>query len=182
MEQSVEQRKKGFLDRQIRLKWPAYFIIALIVLGFVLYGIHMWQIASLRGQARNAVQDEIRKKGESLAQTLATVGRDTIFSSDYEKQQDYFNSLVKMPETDLQYLIVMKMNGEAVVHTNSKYAGKKLDDKLAKKALGANKMVVTDVPSQNLYDIAVPVMGFTAKAAVVRVGISYARSKRVLSP
>jgi hypothetical protein len=75
----------------------------------------------------------------------------------------------------------MKLNGEAVVHTNNKFVGKRLDDKLAKIALGANKMVITNMSSQNLYDIAVPVMGFTAKAATIRVGISYARARNILS-
>jgi sensor histidine kinase regulating citrate/malate metabolism len=178
MEQPVEQKRKGFLDRPVRLRWPVRIVLGLIVIGLICYGIHLWQLSSLRGQAREALQNEIRQKGEALAQTIAVTAREDIRSSNSSKLQEYFADLVKQP--DLQYLIVMETNGKAVVHTDAKFRGKKLDDDLARKALSASETQVTNVESRSLYDIAVPVMGFTSKAAVVRVGISYARARQAL--
>ncbi len=176
MEQPVDQKKKGFLDRPVRLKWPVYIIGLLILLGLVLHVVKLWQMNSLREQAREAIRNEIKAKGQSLAETIAVTSRDDIRNGNYDKLQEYFADLVKLPQGDIQYLIVMKLNGEAVAHTNTKFRGKRLDDPYAKKALQADRLVIADAKKYQLYDIAVPVMGFTSRAAIVRVGISYARA------
>ncbi len=176
MEQPVAQRRR-FLDRSIRLRWPIYFVGLLIVLGLYLQATHTLEVRRLNGDARAALKEEILSKGVAIAETIAVTARDDIRAENYDKLQEYFSDIVRQPSVDIQYLIVMKLDGEAAVHTNAKYRGKVLNDDSAKKALKAENLTVTEVDSQSLYDVTVPVMGFTSKSAVVCVGISYEKVK-----
>lgn len=145
----------------------------------VMYGFNVWRLASIKTQARNAVRSEIQAKGVALAETIAVTSREDVRNSNYEKLQDYFADLVKQP--DLQYLIVMKMNGEAAVHTDAKFKGKRLNDALALSALKIDELNISDDKDKQLFDIAIPVMGFTSRAAIIRIGISYGRAKQVFA-
>ncbi|MEN6520870.1 MAG: hypothetical protein ABFD46_06945 [Armatimonadota bacterium] len=168
--------KPGFLDRKVRFKWPLYFIVVLILAGLVLYGVMSWQAAIVKGRARDMIRSEIRSKGEAIAETIAITSRDDIRNGNFDKLQEYFSDLVK--QKDLQYIIVMQPNGQAVVHTNSRYRGTLLKDDLSGRALEITSIRAVDVKDQGLYDVAVPVMSFTRRAAIVRVGISYNRANQ----
>jgi hypothetical protein len=178
MEQPVGQ-KKGFFDRPVRLRIVIRIIGVLILVCVAQYGIGVWRLASAKAQSRNAIQNEIRHKGEALAQVIAVTSREDVRNSSFDRLQDYFSDLVKQP--DVQYLIVQKLNGEAAVHTDAKFRGKKLNDVLTKTALDAGELTVTDVKEKELYDIAIPVMNFTSRAAIIRIGVSYGRSKKALT-
>jgi sensor histidine kinase regulating citrate/malate metabolism len=182
MEQPVMEHKKQFIDRPVRLRWVIRMVLSLVIICFAIYLFHLWQMSTLRCKSRDAVQNEIMTKGEAIAQTIAVTSRDDIRNSSFDKLQEYFADLVRLPKGDVQYLIVMKPDGTAVVHTDAKYRGRRLGDTLAQNALKASDMVITNVNEKKLYDIAVPVMGFTSKAATVRVGISYSRAINILAP
>jgi sensor histidine kinase regulating citrate/malate metabolism len=174
-----EQKKVRFLDRPVRLRWVIRIVMGLVILGVIAYGFQMWQMGRLRGDARQAVRDQIMAKGESVAQSIAITSRDDILNRRYGKLQDYFSDLVS--QRDVQYLIVTTPDGRAVVHTDAKYRGKILDDDISKKAAAVDEMRTQDLKADKVYDVAVPVMSFTHKAAVIRVGVSYSAADRVLS-
>ncbi|MEN6371127.1 MAG: hypothetical protein ABFD64_03855 [Armatimonadota bacterium] len=173
MEETLHQRP-AFLDRKVKLRWPLYFIGVLILAGLVLYGVMFWQTATIKSRARDMIQSEIRSKGEAIAETIAVTSRDDIKNGNFDKLQEYFSDLVK--QKDIQYIIVMQPNGQAIVHTNTRYRGTRLIDELSQKALEITSVQATDVKDQKLYDVAVPVMSFTRRIAVVRVGVSYNRA------
>jgi len=177
MEEPINQKKKGLLDRPVRLFWPFTLFIVFAVVICIGWFYHINKIANLRYTAKHVMKEEIRQKAEALGQTIAVTSRDDIRNSDFNKLQEYFIDIAKN-NPDIEYLVVMKLNGEAVVHTDTKFRGKKLQDSLAQAALDADDVVVSEVDDKSLYDVAVPVMGFTSKAAVIRVGASFERSKQ----
>lgn len=167
----MEQIKQNFMDRPMRLRWVMRVVVILIVIGLLAVGFEMWQQYKLRGDARDAVRAEIKSKGVALAQTIAITSRDDILKSRYGTLQEYFGELVHQP--NVKYLIIVTADGRAVVHTDAKFQGKTLDDEVSKKAADAEDTLIQDLDAEKSYDIAVPVMAFTRKAGVVRVGVSY---------
>jgi hypothetical protein len=167
----MEQQKRGFMDRPVRLIWLVRIVIVLIVAALVILGLQAWGMSRLRGEARDAVREQIRLKGEAVAETLAVTAREDILTKHYDGLQRYFADLVRQP--DITYLVVMTPDGRAVVHTDAKLRGVLLIDKLSGHAIGATELLVQQEPEKSAYDVAVPVMGFTRMEAVVRVGVSY---------
>jgi len=171
---SQEERRPVFLDRKIRLRWTVYIIGLLIIAALVFYGMTVWQMGNVRSQARKMMRNEIKAKGKAIAQTIAVTSRDDIRNGNFDKLQEYFADLVR--QQDLRYIIIMKPNGEAAVHTDNRLRGVKLKDDPSKNALRVTDAAAMDVKDRELYDVAVPVMAFTRRIAVVRVGISYTRA------
>lgn len=172
---SQQERRPGFLDRKIRLRWSVYLVGLLIIAGLVFYGITVWQTGTVRGQARDMMRSEIEAKGKAIAQTIAVISRDDVRNGNFDKLQEYFADLVR--QQDLRYIIVMRPSGEAVVHTDNRLRGVILKDDPSGRSLQATDVAVMNVEDRELYDVAAPVMEFTRRIAVVRVGVSYTRAK-----
>lgn len=173
----MEQQRRGFIDRPVRMKWLLWVAVILIVAALVIFGLQLWQTAKLRGEAREAIREQIRLEGVALAQTIAITSREDIIRSRYGLVEEYFAEIVRQP--NVRYLIVMTPNGNAVVHTNARFRGKRLTDEVSRKALEAQETLAQNVEEENLYDVAVPVMSFTKKAAVVRIGMSYEETQQL---
>jgi hypothetical protein len=171
----MEQRKRGFMDRPVRLRWLAYVALVLIIAALVVLGIQAWSVRTVKLQAQAGAASQIKLKGEAVARTIAVTARQDILNGEYGRLQEYFADLVTQP--DMLYLIVMTTDGTAVVHTDTKFRSRKLEDEVAKRAVAADDMLVQVLKATKTYDIAVPVMSFTRKAAVVRVGVSYASAE-----
>jgi len=175
----MEQQKRGFMDRPVRLRWLLDVALVLVVAALVVFGIQAWSARAIKLAARRGVADQIKLKGEAVARTIAVTARQDILNGEYGRLQEYFVDMVS--QRDILYLIVMTTDGTAVVHTDAKFRFKKLDDEVAKKALAANETLVQDLEATRTCDIAVPVMSFTRKTAVVRVGVSYASADEMFN-
>ncbi|MBI2843678.1 MAG: hypothetical protein HYX78_09790 [Armatimonadetes bacterium] len=171
------ERRTGFLERTMRLRWVFRIVIGLIIIALIIFAYMFWRQIELRRDARESVREQIRAKGVAIAQTIAVTSREDIMESRYDDLQDYFEDLVGQP--DVRYIAVMTPEGRAVVHTNARFRGRVLDDAVSRKAAAADDVFVQDIAREDIYDIAVPVMAFTRKAAVVRVGVSYAQVQRM---
>jgi len=176
----MEQAKQTFWDRPVRLIWVARMIAALVLIGLVVLGIQAWRAAGMRDEARAALRRDIQSKGIDIARTIAVTSREDILNRSYDKLQGYCADIVSQrDEPDVRYIAIITPDGQAVVHTDAKFRGRRLGDDISRKAAEAADTLVQDIEADRTLDIAVPVMAFTRKAAVVRVGLSYARAAQL---
>lgn len=168
----MEIKPQSFLDRPVRRRWFLYTSLLLIFACVVIYVSNAWGMHVLRDNARSAVKDQIKLRAETVARTIAITSRQDVLNANYKDLQTYLSDVVG--QRDISYIAIVTPDGVAVVHTNAKYKGEKLTGEPNAKADATQQPIVQDIESDKMYDAAVPVMGFTQKAAVVRVGVSYA--------
>jgi hypothetical protein len=168
------ENKLGFLDRPVRRRWMLYASVVLVLVGLLVIGFQSLRNYRLATGARESVKNAMRSEGEAVARTIAVISHDDVVNRRYDRLQSYFTDLVG--QQNIRYLALVTPDGKAVVHTDAKYLKQRLDDEISTKAIDATELTVQDSEKEKLFDVAVPVMGYTTKLAVVRVGISYARS------
>lgn len=175
----MEMSKSRFLDRPVRRKWLLYVSGFLILVFLIAYGLLSWKMHVLKNDAKQAVMDQIRLRAETVAHTIAVTSRQDVLNANYKDLQTYFADVVG--QRDISYIAVVNTQGVAVVHTDAKFRGKKLTGDTNVKADAAQEQITQTIESDKLYDVAVPVMGLTERAAVVRVGVSYAGTESMFN-
>lgn len=152
----------------LRFKFIAYISLLFILTGSLLSML-------LFNRTKRAIEDELKRRGLSLAKNLAY---NSIYGVSIE-DTEALDRLVKgiMEEADVIYVIITDMQGKALVHSNPQEIGKVLPDPVSQAALKASApetQKTRDQDGQTVYDITALVMtqGEGDKIGTVRIGLS----------
>lgn len=175
----MENNRTRFIDKTLRLVWVFRIVLFLILIGLASFGYQYYKTYAMRNTAIEALQSERSNYALALARTIAVTSREDILKSRFDVLQDYFSNIAQS-SSNVAYIAIMTPDGTAVVHTDTKYRGKKLTDNVSEKAISTEKPIVQQNTDKKLFDADVPVMSYTQKAAVIRVGVSYANVDKEL--
>lgn len=152
------EARTPLMDRPVRLKVVLIIAAVLIVAAAVVLLIQ----ALNSGQRIRTVQEELRDSAEAkasvLAHAVAVFGNKMITAREYNRLQEYADSLIAAKGADdILYVAVVDMAGNAVVHTDRRYRGRPFEPEAAE--AGALRVAAADS------------MDLTKKVATVYVGV-----------
>lgn len=153
------------------------FALHLVVSITVLFGLFVPAIAYL--QARAALE-QAKHRGSQLAKVFAYSSVQAIVADDFLVLRHMVNSVSSEP--DVLYAMIVDPSGRLLVHTDMNEMGRRYADPVSLAAAAAEQPTVheLDTPKAYAYDFAVPIYVLNERAAVARIGISFARELAVI--
>ena len=107
---------QGLLQKRITLKWTLILLGVIIIASAILWAIKAVECGSIAGSAQESLTTCASRAAQNMARAIAVVGNRQIVDEEYDKVQDYADSLVK--DASVDYIAIVNSSGEAVVHTN----------------------------------------------------------------
>lgn len=172
-----EQSKDNTPRFGLRFKFTAMISVLFVILGLIL----SWFFLS---RAKASLEDELKRRGMSLAKNLAYNGTYGLTIGD----NDSLMALVKgvVNELDVAYVIILDAQGKVLAHNDASEVGKSYTDAMTQKGLEAKETMVVssqDRRGEEVYDVASPVLtktemggalgnGSGNRIGLVRVGLS----------
>jgi len=155
---NTAQRKHGFLDRKISLRWMLIILGVVVLAGLVFCAMKALDYSALNARLETSKQENLKACAANVAVTIATLANQQIVEEEYEDLQKYVDRLVGSEQTSrILYIAVVNKDGVAVVHTNSAHRGKKFAE--ADEETGTVRAVV-------------PAMDYTKQVASVHVAMT----------
>jgi len=139
-------------------------LITLIMLGVVF---------SVLTREREIIEEEVRKKGHTIAKLLAMSSINFLLTNDYSTMKRFTETIAT--DEDIKYVMVLDPSGLVKMHTDVDMIGEFLTDQLSINSLASTENIHQGYRTgekEALYDISEPIIASDKIMGVVRIGIS----------
>ncbi len=164
----------GGLTLEIRSLQTKFLIGTLLVLVLIMTGF----IAVVEQRQRSATVDEVQRRGEVLARSLAATSTGALLLYNFTALEQ--NVAQVAGESDVVYAIILDGDGTVVAHNRRpELVGAPLDGPVHERAAQATQLLVQESAQRKtgepIYDIAMPVYVEGQKWGTARIGLSRRR-------
>jgi methyl-accepting chemotaxis protein len=167
----MEMTGLGKSKRGLRFKFIVLVNSLLVAMGLIIGMILLIGI-------KNSYEDQLQKRGLSLANNIATNGLFAITTEDTSLLESMLKGVLQ--ESDVRYIIILNEEGKVISHSDGKEIGKASKDPFTLRALKVTQSSVFPYSqnSERFYDVVAPVTLKGANASngkrmgIIRLGIS----------
>jgi PAS domain S-box-containing protein len=165
---------RGALTLEIRSLQTKFLIGTLLVLVLIMTGF----ITVVEQRQRSATVDEVQRRGEVLARSLAATSTGALLLYNFTALEQNVGQVAG--ESDVVYAIILDGDGKVVAHSRRpELVGSVLDGPMHELAAGTSQLLVQEAAQRKtgepIYDIAMPVLVEGQKWGVARIGLSRRR-------
>lgn len=139
-------------------------LITLIMLGVVF---------SVLTREQEIIQEELRKKGQTIAKLLAMSSINFLLTNDYSTMKRFTETIAT--DEDVRHVIILDPSGLVKMHNDVEMIGEFLTDQLTLDSLVSTEdshQQYRKGEKEDLYDISVPIIASDKILGTVRIGIS----------
>ena len=165
---------RGGLTLEIRSLQTKFLIGTLLVLVLIMTGF----ITVVEQRQRSATVDEVQRRGEVLARSLAATSTGALLLYNFTALEQNVDQVAG--ESDVVYAIILDGDGKVVAHSRRpELVGSVLDGAVHEHAARTSQLLVQEAAQRKtgepIYDIAMPVYVEGQKWGVARIGLSRRR-------
>lgn len=165
---------RGGFTLEIRSLQTKFLIGTLLVLVLIMTGF----IAVVEQRQRSATVDEVQRRGEVLARSLAATSTGALLLYNFTALEQNVGQVAG--EADVVYAIILDGDGKVVAHSRRpELVGSVLEGPVHESAAGTNQLLVQESAQRKtgepIYDTAMPVHVEGQKWGVARIGLSRRR-------
>ena len=147
---------RGGLTLEIRSLQTKFLIGTLLVLVLIMTGF----ITVVEQRQRSATVDEVQRRGEVLARSLAATSTGALLLYNFTALEQNVGQVAV--ESDVVYAIILDGDGKVVAHSRRpELVGSVLDGPVHERAAGTSRLLVQEAAQRKtgepIYDIAMPV-------------------------
>ncbi len=149
------------------------FVTALVILTSVVFAL----FAIYR--ETEMINKEIINKGMSLGSALYGVAVNNINNEKYYTLEEGFQAVTNSNK-DVRYLMLVRKNGEVVVHSDSGKKGQVMNDPTTRDMTNSTEPVYRvsrQSSGEEIYDLAIPVNSDLEQWGIIRIGLSNAQAQ-----
>jgi len=157
---------RRFWAASIRHQLIAGFVLVLALLMTVL-------VIKLVGYQRDFLRNHSMGQAASLAETLSTGSTSWVLANDVVGLQEVVQSVMRYP--GLRYAMLLAPDGRVLAHNEPSLIGRYLQDATSHTLLSATPALKTLVASDDLIDVAAPVMAGERFIGWARIGLGQER-------
>ena len=165
---------RGGFTLEIRSLQTKFLIGTLLVLVLIMTGF----ITVVEQRQRSATVDEVQRRGEVLARSLAATSTGALLLYNFTALEQNVNQVAV--ESDVVYAMILDADGKVVAHSRRpELVGSVLEGPVQERAARTNQLLVQEAAQRKtgepIYDIAMPVHVEGQKWGVARIGLSRRR-------
>ena len=165
---------RGSFTLEIRSLQTKFLIGTLLVLVLIITGF----ITVVEQRQRSATVDEVQRRGEVLARSLAATSTGALLLYNFTALEQNVGQVAV--EADVVYAMILDGDGKVVAHSRRpELVGSVLDGPVHERAAGTSQLLVQESAQRKtgepIYDIAMPVHVEGQKWGVARIGLSRRR-------
>ena len=162
-------------DASLRTKFALQVGVSTLVLFTLM-------LAAVLYIQRRAVLTAVEESGFRMTAIFARSSVQALLSDDYLVMQHVVNGIAS--EKKVRFAMLLKDDGEVLVHTRAIERGRRYDDPASRAAAGARGPLVQDYVDRDgvpVYDFTVPVYVLEEKRATARIGLSIEQELREIA-
>ncbi|HSO66444.1 MAG TPA: hypothetical protein VLP30_01210, partial [Desulfatirhabdiaceae bacterium] len=145
------------------------FISVTALITFIMLGV----VFSVVTREREIIEEEVRKKGHTIAKLLAMSSINFLLTNDYSTMKRFTETIAT--DEDIKYVMILDPSGLVKMHTDVDMIGEFLTDQLTINSLASTENIYQEYRTgekEALYDISEPITASDKIMGVVRIGIS----------
>jgi signal transduction histidine kinase/HAMP domain-containing protein len=162
-------------DASLRTKFALQVGVSTVVLFTLM-------LAAVLYIQRRAVLTAVEESGFRMTAIFARSSVQALLSDDYLVMQHVVNGIAS--EKKVRFAMLLKDDGEVLVHTRAVERGRRYDDPASRAAAGARRPLLQDYVDRDgvpVYDFTVPVYVLEEKRATARIGLSIEQELREIA-
>ena len=152
----------NFISKSIKRK----IIIAFVLTNIFLMGVFIYQMYK---KQKEFLHNQSLSQVVSLTTTLSRNCVSWVLSNDYIGMEEIIDSVSSYP--DLKYAMILDPYGKVLSHTNIKYNGKYISDKISLKILSKKVELIILKNDLNTIDVAMPILRENQHIGWVRIAL-----------
>jgi signal transduction histidine kinase len=162
-------------DASLRTKFALQVVVSTVVLFTLM-------LAAVLYIQRRVVLTAVEESGFRIAAIFARSSVQALLADDYLVMQHVVNGIGS--ERKVRFAMLLKEDGEVVVHTRAVERGRRYDDAASRAAAGTRGPLLQDYVDGDgvpVYDFSVPVYVLDEKRATARIGLSIEHELREIA-